>query len=187
MQINSLYAFTLGREWRLSLAEILAVFGSDSYQSHTEEVAILQIIGYSDAQLQKKFLSLGGSIRIIRIIGKTDERRFATDVLAHITERQKQENKGGNSSVETPLETSGKQETSKKVNFALGAYGTHIYLNEIGMRMKKTLAQDGHSARIVNQDEKNINAASFKKERLGKTGMEYNIISLSPANQEDST
>jgi hypothetical protein len=36
----------------------------------------------------------------------------------------------------------------------------------------------GASVRLVNQENKNINAASFKKERLGKSKMEWNIIGI---------
>ena len=79
-----LYAFTLGREWKLSLGELFAVFGADAYRIHTETIAIFQIHGYSDEQLAKKFLTIGGSIRIIRILGETDTKRFPTDVIAHI-------------------------------------------------------------------------------------------------------
>jgi hypothetical protein len=66
--IDNTYAFTLGREWKLSLAELFAVFGEENYISHTEIVALFRIHGYSDEQLQKKFLTLGGSVRIIRIV-----------------------------------------------------------------------------------------------------------------------
>jgi tRNA G10 N-methylase Trm11 len=37
----------------------------------------------------------------------------------------------------------------------------------------------GSSIRLVNQKNENINAASYKKEKLAKTGQEYNIIDMS--------
>jgi len=46
------------------------------------------------------------------------------------------------------------------------------------MRMKKTLTDLGYSARVVNHEQKNINAASFKKERLAKSKHEYNLIKV---------
>lgn len=52
---------------------------------HTEIVALFQITGYSDEQLARKFLTIGGSIRIIKILGETDEKHFPTDVIHHIT------------------------------------------------------------------------------------------------------
>jgi hypothetical protein len=56
--IRHLYAFTLGREWKVSLAELFALWGTDAYQSHTETIAIFQIVGYSAEQLQRRFLTI---------------------------------------------------------------------------------------------------------------------------------
>lgn len=117
-QPTSLFAFTLGREWKLSLAELFAIFGNNAYQTHTETVAIFQILGYSDEQLAKKFLTIGGSIRIIKILGETDEKRFPTDVIGYISESQ-----------------------ATKADFALGAYGVEFRLSDIGLRIKKTLME----------------------------------------------
>lgn len=153
---HSLFAFTLGRHWKLSLAELISVFSEENYQTHTETIAIFQIPGYSDEQLQKKFLTLGGSIRIIKILSETDEKRFPTDVIAYI-----------------------EKQWNKKVDFALGAYEKEYRLSDIGLRIKKTLGERGIPSRLVNQKNENINAASFKKERLSKTGQEYNLIQLS--------
>lgn len=81
MNTKNLYAFTLGREWKVSLAELMAIFGTESYQSHSETVAIFQIVGYSTEQLQRKFLTIGGSIRIIEILGDSSVSTFPTDVI----------------------------------------------------------------------------------------------------------
>lgn len=115
---TNLFAFTLGREWKLSLAELFAIFGNDAYQTHTETVAIFQIPGYSDEQLAKKFLTIGGSIRIIKILGETDEKRFPTDVIGYLTDSK-----------------------AIKADFALGAYGVKFRLSDIGLRIKKTLME----------------------------------------------
>lgn len=148
-----LYAFTLGREYKLSLAELAHIFGFANLREHSETVAIFEISELLDPSVLQ---SIGGTIRIIEIIGESDDKRFATDVLAHI----KKAGKDG------------------KVNFALGAYGTEFRLSDIGLRIKKTLHDDGLSARLVNTKNENINAATWKKERLGKSHTEYNIIKL---------
>jgi hypothetical protein len=44
MNTKNLFAFTLGREWKISLAELIALFGIDAYQSHSETIALFQII-----------------------------------------------------------------------------------------------------------------------------------------------
>jgi hypothetical protein len=85
---KNLYAFTLGREWKVSLAELFALWGTDAYQSHTETVAIFQIVGYSSEQLQRKFLNIGGSIRIIAILGDTTPASFPTDVIEFMNSRK---------------------------------------------------------------------------------------------------
>ncbi|MDD2693690.1 MAG: hypothetical protein PHY14_02055 [Candidatus Gracilibacteria bacterium] len=161
-----LYAFTLGREWKLSLAELFAVFGADAYRIHTETIAIFQIHGYSDEQLAKKFLTIGGSIRIIKILGETDTKRFPTDVIHEIqSSKGKIQNSGG------------------KVTFALGSYGIDFPVSNIGLRIKKTLQERGFSARLVNIENKNIVSAVFKREKLGKSQTEYNLIQT-PAGEE---
>ena len=153
-----LYAFTLGREWKLSLAELLAIYWQSSYRGHNESVCLLEITESSTEQIARYFRRIGGSIRVIEILDETDERRFPTDVIDLI--EGKQGDKGG------------------KITFALGAYGTEYRVSDIGLRIKKTLVEKGMSVRLTNIENKNINAASFKKEKLGKTQNEYNLISL---------
>ena len=80
-QPSHYFAFTLGREWKLSLAELFAVWGEENYREHSETIAIFQIYGYSDEQIQKRFLTIGGSIRVMKIVGETDPKRFPTDVI----------------------------------------------------------------------------------------------------------
>ncbi len=154
MNTKNLYAFTLGREWKISLAELMAIFGTESYQSHTETIAIFQIVGYSSEQLQRKFLTIGGSIRIIEVLWDSSAATFPTDVIEYIK-------------ISKP---------TGKIDFALGAYGVEFRLSDIGLRIKQTLKENGTSIRLVNQLNENINAASFKKEKLSKTGYEYNLI-----------
>jgi len=82
-------------------------------------VAIFEIHGYSHEQMRKKFLTLGGSIRIIAVQKRTDEKRFATDVIECISSSDK----------------------SGKISFALGSYGEEYRLSDIGLRIKKTLGE----------------------------------------------
>lgn len=95
---------------------------------------------------------------MIEILDETDDRRFPTDVIGWIKK-------------DAPP-----SEEKKKITFALGAYGLEYRTSDIGLRIKKTLVEDGLSIRLVNIENKNLNAASFKKERLGKSHGEYNLI-----------
>lgn len=152
---SHLYIFTLGHAWKLSLSELIAIFGMEAYQTHTPYLALFRITQYTHDQLAKKFLTIGGSLRIIKIIQTTTQQKFATDVIDHII-----------------------QSWDEKFNFALGAYGVEFRLSDIGLRIKKTLQTQGKKARLVNTSNTNINAASFKKSRLGKIQHEYNLITI---------
>ena len=160
LDTHSRYAFTLGREWKISLAELFSLFWAESYRTHSEELALFQIIGYSDEQIQKKFLTIGGSIRVMRVLSETSEKTFPTDVIHELKKREK----------------------TGKITFALGAYGTEFRLSDIGLRIKKTLIESGYSARIANIENININAAAFKKEKLSKSLSEYNLLKLEHTN-----
>lgn len=154
--IKNTYAFTLGREWKLSLAELFHIFGAESYQSHSEEVAIFHIYEWSGEQIEKRFMTIGGSIRVIRIMSESTPETFPTDILTHLKQLSKTE----------------------RITFALGTYGCATGILDRAMRMKKTLTDSGYSVRVVNHEAKNINAASFKKERLAKSKHEYNLIKV---------
>ena len=164
-EINNLYAFTLGREWKLSLAELLSIFGADTYRANNETIALLSIESLNSTELVNTFRKIGGSVRVIEILDETDERRFATDVISHLQSS-------------TPKHQEGEEHSRTKITFALGAYSIEFRLSDIGLRIKKTLQEGGQSARLVNTENENINAASFKKERLSKSKNEFNIISL---------
>jgi tRNA G10 N-methylase Trm11 len=172
---NTVYAFTLGREWKLSLAELIAIFGMESYREHTELLAIFEIRGWSDEQVVQRFLMIGGSIRVMKIISETDMKRFPTDVIAHIRERQSHLD-------EKDIE----KKESRKITFALGSYGVDFPVSNIGLRIKKTLQEHGLSARLVNTENKNIVSAVFKRERLGRSETEYNMIVLSSAQDREN-
>ena len=177
--LQHLYAFTLGREWKLSLAELFAVWWADSYREHSETVAIFQIVGYSDDQIAKKFLTIGGSIRVMKIVGETDPKRFPTDVIRlledathRITER--------NATIQSLNDSKIPILQSTKITFALGAYGLDYPLSNIGLRIKKTLSERGYSVRLVNTENENIVSAVFKREKLGRTGTELNLVAIDP-------
>ena len=97
---------------------------------------------------------MGGSIRVMRVIDETDEKRFPTDIIREI----------------------GKPEG--KYTFALGSYGCEYRLSDIGLRIKKTLQESGISARLVNTVNENIVSAVWKRERLGRSKSEYSLIHM---------
>ncbi len=147
------YAFTLGRESKLSLAELFALFGEDSYDTHTDEIAIFSL-QYEDSDIAAIFRNIGGSIRVMRVLDQTDEKRFPTDVISAIGQPE------------------------GKYTFALGVYGLEYRLSDIGLRIKKTLVESGISTRLVNTENKNIISAVWKREKLGRSKSEYSLIRM---------
>lgn len=103
------FAFSLGRENKLSLAELISLFGNDAYIEHTDEIALFGL-HLSDSEIQSLFRSIGGSVRVMRLLDETDGKKFPTDVISAIeSARKKQSQK---------ITPSG-QEVSGKVTFAL--------------------------------------------------------------------
>ena len=51
------FAFSLGRESKLSLAELFALFGEDAYLMHSEEIAIFALTK-SDNDVIAKFRNI---------------------------------------------------------------------------------------------------------------------------------
>ncbi len=147
------YAFSLGRESKLSLAELFALFGEEAFLSQSEDIAIFAV-AKSDSDIIAIFRNIWGSIRVMRIVSETDEKKFPTDVIHAIWK------------------------PSGKYNFALWVYGGEYRLSDIWLRVKKTLQDMDVSARLVNIENKNIVSAVFKREKLGKTGSEYNLIHI---------
>lgn len=150
------YACILGREWKLSLAELISVFGYDALGHFSEEVALFRVptpLQYDSIQ------TLGGTTRIIEIIGATTPESFPTDVLEQI-----------HSHAEEP-----------KIHFALASFGVKLPLIEMGMRMKKTLLNGGNrSVRSLNTHDAPVHSAVFKREKLSRTRMEWALIAINP-------
>lgn len=140
------YAFILGREYKLSLAELVYRFGAENLTFHNEIFAIFTI---SNAMSHHEIHSLGGSIRIIKIIKTTTRESFPTDVI-EILKADK---------------------SDAKITFALAAFGTQMPLSEMGLRMKKSISS--LPVRLINTKNENIHSAVFKKEKLAKTQNEF--------------
>ncbi len=176
---NTLYAFTLGREYRLSLAELFSVFWEGTYIEHTEEIAIFSI-SWEESDIIAKFRNIGGSIRVMRIVDETDEKKFPTDVIRELESFHSRHSDEGRIHSWKILDPSQAQDDGtmkkSKVTFALGAYGLEYRTSDIWLRIKKTLGESDISSRLVNTENKNIVSAFFKRERLWKSQTEYNLI-----------
>ena len=151
----SLFAFILGREYKLSLAELIHVFGQSNLRDFNEEIAIFEF----EKLDSKAILALGGTTRIIQIVRETTLESFATDAIEILSQKEK----------------------NSKVSFALASFGAKCPLADVGMRVKKTLAKN-FSVRLLNVKNENIHSAVFKREKLAKTGTEISLIHIAEKN-----
>lgn len=150
------YLFVLGREQNLSLAEIFAVAARERASTkllwRADEVACIEIKG-ADATFSANLLS--GVIKIAHYIDegtiKTIEDEIVKDLIGTIP-------------------------TPKKI-FGVSCYGTlPITNNKLGQHIKKSLVEQGHSARFVTGKEEVLNAATVIHNDLIKKGAEYLVV-----------
>lgn len=144
------YAFILGREFKLSLAELGHIFGFENIISHNEQIAILELQSELSSQT---ILSLGGTKRILRIIEEINPEEFAIKIIEEIEKNF---------------------EKNSKVSFALASFAVDFPKLESGLRIKKTLKN--YQTRLANSKNENIHSAVFKREKLAKTGTEFGLL-----------
>lgn len=146
--MKNLYAFELGREWKLSLAEIEALFGAKSIKNASEKLAIIE----TDLEVGPIFGRMGGVIRAFKIHGGLpDIRTFphrVEEVLLNAPD-------------------------DGKISFALGTIGEKFGVFQSGLRIKKTVKAKGKSIRFANKDDKNLVAIAVQKEGFTYSGHEF--------------
>lgn len=147
------YAFILGREYKLSLAELGHIFGFENMISYNPKIAIFNL----DKKLNSSdILTIGGTTRIIEIISEINPAEFPVKIIENI-EKNFAEN--------------------SKFSFAMASFGVNFPFVENGMRIKKTLSKN-FSVRLLNSKNENIHSAVFKKEKLSKSGTEFCLVKM---------
>jgi tRNA G10 N-methylase Trm11 len=145
-----IFAFALGREFKLSVAEIASAWPQCRFISVDPKLAIVD--GIDTETAVNVFRRLGGSVRVFEIRSGCTDKDLA------------------NKAAEYLRRTIG--ESEGKHSFALAAIGAELPLFDLGLRVKKALRSDKLSVRLVNVDNRTVNAASFKKDRLGQSRLE---------------
>lgn len=143
-----IFAFALGREFKLSVAEIASVCGFDSIESVSPQLAVVRFDSRESAL--EAFSKLGGSIRLFEIQSECASGEFATKSTEYFKKTMSEEGKH---------------------SFALAAVGIDLPLIELSLRVKKFLKSD-FSVRACNTSDRTINAAAFKKGKLSETLLE---------------
>ncbi len=77
-------AYVLGREWKISLAELISLFGNDALEVASEQIAVFSLPMNGKENLIKNFQNIGGSVRMIEIYRESDGESFHTDVIETI-------------------------------------------------------------------------------------------------------
>ena len=151
-----MFVFILGREFRLSLAEISSLFPGAVFEAANEQLALIS--GVSESEVCAHFAHMGGIIKVIKIL---DEVKDVPDFMTEATEYLRQVDR------------------TNKVPFAVAGYGEKIDNFATGLRIKKFLKTcEDKSFRLVNKEPKNINSAVYKKEHLAESNTELNYVKI---------
>jgi tRNA G10 N-methylase Trm11 len=151
-----MFAFILGREFRLSLAEIYSLFPEAIFEYVNEQFALVSNI--SEEKIRGIFTSIGGTIKIIKILEEVKDVPDFMTVTKNYLERVDRTN---------------------KVPFAIAGYGEKFDNFATGLRIKKFLKScEDKSFRLVNKEPKNINSAVYKKEHLAESRTEMNYVKV---------
>lgn len=144
-----IFAFSLGREFKLSVAEIASVCGFGSIISVSPQLALVRFDTREKAI--EAFAKLGGSIRLFEIQSECVFGEYATKSTEYYKRVMSKEGKH---------------------SFALASVGLDLPLGELSLRVKKFLRHDDLSVRACNTTDRTINAAAFKKGKLSETLLE---------------
>ncbi len=151
-----MFVFILGREFRLSLAEIYSLFPTAVFEATNEQIALITDV--SEAEVCARFAHMGGIIKVIKIL---DEVKDVPDFMT------------------VAKEYLSRVDRTNKVPFAVAGYGEKFDNFATGLRIKKFLKPcEDKSFRLVNKEPKNINSAVYKKEHLAESNTEMNYVKI---------
>ncbi len=148
------YGFILGRQWRLSVAELQSFFNADG------EIIGREIwINEFEEELDPSVIDiLGGTVKIIKIFDDCDDiNDVQNKFLKHLINRD-----------------------DKKIIFSLNLYNfNNEFLKNhknILKFLKKNLKDEGKGARFLNKPNKNIKSVVIFEEKLDKKQTDLNCI-----------
>lgn len=149
------YLFVLGREWKLSVAEVLSIFGND-YEVITSEILCKNFAEkFEDAQ--KILDDMGGIIKIAEVFDKADNLQDAEEkIKKYLSDNFK-----------------------SKCIFALSLYnipsGPKKLLKKMLKKIKNALRDKG-KVRFLNKPDENIRSVVVASENLHKKGTDVLIF-----------
>ncbi|MBN2086730.1 hypothetical protein JW758_00105 [Candidatus Peregrinibacteria bacterium] len=142
----STYLFITGKDSALSIAELEARFPTGKIDTIGDEFVVMEV----DKKINQDELNmLGGIIKIGAVLGESDSKSLADDLVECLMD--------GN--------------VRSKINYGISLYGNKkIQLRSLLISLKKKLQKNGVSSRFANQNFKNISTAQYKG--LKKKGVE---------------
>ncbi|MCH2189287.1 methyltransferase domain-containing protein [Candidatus Gracilibacteria bacterium] len=146
-----MFLFQLGREYKLSIAEILNVFPDGNIVFFDQKNLILDHI--DEKTILERSPYLGGSIKISEV----SKYRNYDEIYDYIAERASE--KGG------------------KFQYGLSVFGVRSDLKKQLTTIKKYLKEKSISSRFVNQDFSNVSSATIIGEKLVQKGSDFTLIS----------
>lgn len=145
--------FILGREFRLSIAEIYNFFSNSNCVFVNQKIAIFEWI--SKQEVLDNFYKLGWSIKVIEVTKELKKENDFIKESIHFIENQAKDYEG-------------------KFNFALASYSEKSNVFTTWIQIKKELKKSiDTNLRFVNKDNSNINAAVYKKELMNWVELNY--------------
>ncbi len=151
------YAFILGSHPKISLAEIASILPEGTLTRHGQVALYSSSTPIDGPSLMYR---LGGTVKIVQIVGDFDEERLSEWLFDRI-------------------------ETSSKFHFGFSLYtlSTSLAKNKnlktlhtLGLSLKKEMKADGISARFVQSKELALSSVIVHKERLLKNGVDVVIL-----------
>ncbi|MFK7780564.1 MAG: hypothetical protein QM490_05530 [Candidatus Gracilibacteria bacterium] len=142
--------FQLGREYKLSIAEILSVFPEGKTVNFDTNFLILDNV--TEEKILEKANNLGGTIKIVKIC----ECEIENEWISNITKEA--------------LKSEG------KFKYGLSVFGKKINLKKILISQKKELKANKISSRFINKDFKNLNSAQITGEKLIFKKTDFNYL-----------
>ncbi|PIE85229.1 hypothetical protein CSA08_03145 [Candidatus Gracilibacteria bacterium] len=142
-----MHGFQLGREFKISIAEILTVFPEGKIELVNKHLLIIN--GLKEEEILKKAKNIGGTIKIIKIEKENDFKNFIL---------KKAENNRG------------------KFNYGISVFGIDSNLKKTLNETKRYLSGKNISSRFVNKNFENISSAQIIPEKLIENKSDFTIL-----------
>ena len=148
-KLKIMYAFQLWREFKLSIAEIFAIFPNGKTVYFNKEILILEKLDKND--ILNKINNLWWVIKVIEI-----EESNNLNIEKFILEK--------NINIEW------------KLKYSINIFWEKLNLKKLLNKTKSLLKENGISSRFVNKDFKNLNSSQIIWEKLIIKETDYNLI-----------